>query len=77
MRIVSRESATLVSSDPRRPLEVVRIGHELFSSYIVLGSGLARAKSRGHETQAPQKAADAKFIEKNSDANEVVELCKW
>lgn len=60
----------------RTPLQIFKIGRELLSSDIALGTYLWKARSRRRDSQAVRATADAKLAKMSSDVDEVVELQK-
>lgn len=70
------ELAALKKSVPRTPLEIVKIGRELFSSHIALGDRCGKAESFEPDDKVAREAADVKLAKARSDTIEVVELRK-
>lgn len=54
--------------------EAVKIGRELLSSNIALGTRICKAESWERDAQAVREPADAKLVKVSSDADEVVEF---
>lgn len=61
LRLYRKEHADLRLSAPSTPLEVVKIGLELLSSDIAVGTRLGNAENCECDSQATCKAADAKL----------------